>query len=160
MIPGTVVSIFDSVFVPMPHLLVILLAPADRTFLYLNGLPNGTVVAPHFNPFNVWKETSQSGKHLNFLTGAGGFLQVQYWSGYQFLLTVPCPSTFVFRVQEPSSGVNLNTRVIASPTFILFSQTSCRRMCCKDMVDCVPARIASSLTLCCHPTRQVSVSAT
>eukprot|EP00039_Didymoeca_costata_P005392 m.81275 g.81275 ORF g.81275 m.81275 type:complete len:815 (-) comp12801_c0_seq8:34-2478(-) len=46
-----------------------------RAFLYLNGFPNGSVVAPHFNPFNVWKERASTGEHLNFLTGAGGFLQ-------------------------------------------------------------------------------------
>jgi len=54
-----------------------------RTFLYLNGLPNNVVVAPHYNPFNVWKEAATSGKHLNFLTGAGGFLQniIQGYAG-------------------------------------------------------------------------------
>ena len=50
-----------------------------RAFLYLNGLPstdNTTrVLAPQFNPFNVWKEQARDGNHLNFLTGAGGFLQ-------------------------------------------------------------------------------------
>ena len=29
-----------------------------RTFLYLNGLPDGSVVANKYNPFNVWKEST------------------------------------------------------------------------------------------------------
>ena len=54
-------------------------AQFGRAFLYMNGLPsadNATrVIAPQFNPFNVWKEQARDGNHLNFLTGAGGFLQ-------------------------------------------------------------------------------------
>jgi hypothetical protein len=51
-------------------------AQFGRAFLYMNGLPSADnrtrVVAPQFNPFNVWKEQARNGNHLNFLTGAGG----------------------------------------------------------------------------------------
>ena len=52
-----------------------------RTFLYLNGLPDGSVTPKQYNPFNVWKEAAESGMHLNFITGAGGFLQ-NIFNGY------------------------------------------------------------------------------
>jgi hypothetical protein len=47
-----------------------------RAFAYQNGLP-GTVVnvTTQYNPFNIWKERAVEGGHINFLTGAGGFLQ-------------------------------------------------------------------------------------
>ena len=60
---------------------------------YLNGLPDGSVLAPHFNPFNVWKEAALTGKHLNFLTGYGFicndadelvFTEVTFASEYKF----------------------------------------------------------------------------
>jgi trehalose/maltose hydrolase-like predicted phosphorylase len=54
-------------------------AQFGRAFLYMNGLPSADgsnrVPAPQPNPFNVWKEQARDGNHLNFLTGAGGFLQ-------------------------------------------------------------------------------------
>eukprot|EP01052_Picozoa_sp_SAG31_P005114 SAG31_NODE_220_length_19925_cov_3.630939_13_plen_219_part_00 len=64
-------------------------AQFGRAFLYMNGLPsadNATrVEAPQYNPFNVWKEQARDGNHLNFLTGAGGFLQnvLQGYGGFR-----------------------------------------------------------------------------
>ena len=43
--------------------------------LAASGLPDGSVVAKQYNPFNVWKEEAETGEHLNFITGAGGFIQ-------------------------------------------------------------------------------------
>lgn len=55
-----------------------------RAFAYQNGLP-GTVinVTTQYNPFNIWKERAVEGGHVNFLTGAGGFLQnvIQGYAG-------------------------------------------------------------------------------
>ena len=60
-------------------------AQFDRAFLYLNGLPSsacnttrpvhGPCLWSQYNPFLVWKERANYGGHVNFLTGAGGFLQ-------------------------------------------------------------------------------------
>jgi hypothetical protein len=57
-----------------------------RAFSYQNGLAGTRYAKPaQYNPFNVWKERALEGGHLNFLTGAGGFIQnvVQGYAGWR-----------------------------------------------------------------------------
>jgi trehalose/maltose hydrolase-like predicted phosphorylase len=57
-----------------------------RAFSYQNGLAGTRYANPsQYNPFNVWKERASEGGHLNFLTGAGGFLQnvIQGYAGWR-----------------------------------------------------------------------------
>ena len=56
-----------------------------RAFKYMNGLVGTPATATQYNPFNVWKERESNGGHMNFLTGAGGFLQ-NIVNGYGGLL--------------------------------------------------------------------------
>ena len=56
-----------------------------RAFRYMNGLSGTPATATQYNPFQVFKEREQSGGHINFLTGAGGFLQnvIQGYAGWR-----------------------------------------------------------------------------
>ena len=59
-----------------------------RAFSYQNGLVGTAQANPaQYNPFNIWKERAVGGGHLNFLTGAGGFLQnvIQGYAGWRAL---------------------------------------------------------------------------
>lgn len=52
----------------------------------MNGLPGiDAATTTQYNPFNVFKEREDAGGHLNFLTGAGGFLQsvIQGYVGWR-----------------------------------------------------------------------------
>jgi protein-glucosylgalactosylhydroxylysine glucosidase len=60
-------------------------AQFNTAFFHLNGHPSsacntskppqGPCLWSQYNPFLVWKERANYGGHVNFLTGAGGFLQ-------------------------------------------------------------------------------------
>ena len=74
-------------------------AQFDRAFLYHNGHPSsacntskppqGPCLWSQYNPFLVWKERANYGGHVNFLTGAGGFLQnlLQGYAGIRARMT-------------------------------------------------------------------------